>query len=235
MPYRVKKGKKSYRKKTAPKKKMIKKVVTKMLVNRGLNKPEIKYHYTPILTAQQVTTTYSSNGTFLQPTSQGDDADNLPSAKQVIGLKYTAKYIEIFGHFYNTANENHAVRLILIRDDQPYAGNSIVPWSGTANFNECLFQFAYQWSEFHSYKPRRFKVLMDSKIILGGETQDRAQKIIRRRINLYNTTISNTLNVASIDNFYPQNHQYILFIVGDGSTDSPVYSTLKAKFAYTDV
>lgn len=216
--------------------KKIKKVVTRMLVSRGLSKPELKYHYTNILTGQQVTTTYLNNGVFLQPIGQGDDADNLPSTGQVIGLKYTAKYIDVYGHFFNTSTtSNHSIRLILIRDNQPYAGNSIIPYSSTANYNECLFQWPYQWSEFHSYKPRRFNVLMDQKIILGASSQDKAQKVVKRHINLRNTQISNTLNVASVNTFYPQNHQYILFIIGDGSTDSTVYSTLKTKFAYSDV
>lgn len=227
---------KRLRKKGMKKNKSIKKVITRALVARGLNKPELRYHYTNVLTNAQVTSTIYSTGTFLQPLSQGDAADNMATGSQVTGLKYNAKYIDLYGHFFNTSTtSNHSVRVILIRDDQPYAGNSIVPWSGTANYNECLFQFQYMYSEFHSYKPRRFKVLMDQTIVLGAASQDRAQKVLRRHINLRNTLVSNTLNVGSTFAFYPQNHQYLLYIISDSDAENPVYSTFKAKFAYTDV
>lgn len=218
------------------KNKQVKKIVNRALASRGLAHPEIKYHYTAILTGQQVTTTIYDTGYFLQPVTQGDDADNMPASTQVIGLKYTAKYLDIYGHIFNTStSSNHSLRMILVRDDQPFAGNGLVPYSATANYNQILFQFPYEFSEFHSYKPRRFKVLWDRVICLGASSQDKAQKVFRKRVNLYNTQISNTLNVGAANNMSPQNHQYILFLINDQSTDQPIYATIKTKFAYQDV
>lgn len=234
-------GKKSYSKrKSTASKKQVKKVITRELVKRGLNKPEIKrnvYSFVGTLATSVVT-----SGTQLDPTKQGDNNYILNGAiyptttpgGAVVGNKIVAKGLHLKWRFYNSDTNSHVVRMLVVCDHDPTSSATLLPYTG-ANLgtNGNIFLSADISSILAPPTNRRFKVLYDKQFVISGDDDNKSLQIGSKYIKLHNAYVNYALDDTNTEALVSNNRKYNLYLFAD--TVTYISCAVTADFTFCDV
>lgn len=212
-------------KKYGKRKSAIKKTVKRMLVSRGINRPEVKYFWNAPASGF-IPGNVTSTGFQLLPSSMAQSAGE----SGVIGLDYNAKYIDIRMKFTNTGTNQHMVRMIMVEDLQARA-NQMYLWGAATNQSDLILRVNSIISPIQ--QTTRFKLMLDQQFLIGNGGTDPGgpsylhyKRIFKRlggvKITHTQGTLSNTTT----------NKQYYLFLVADGAI---INCEINWKIAYTDV
>lgn len=234
-------GKKSYSKrKSTASKKQVKKVITRELVKRGLNKPEMKhnvYNFSGVLA-----TVLATSGTQLDPNRQGDNNYILngtiyPTASiggAVVGNKIVAKGLHLKWRFYNADTNSHVVRMLVVCDHDPSSSATLLPYSTTnLGTNGNIFLSADISSILAPPTNRRFKVMYDKQFVISGDDDIKSLQIGSKYIKLHNAYVNYALDDANTEILVSNNRKYNLYLFAD--TTTYISTAITADFTFNDV
>lgn len=234
-------GKKSYRKPKGSKaKKTVKKVITRELVKRGLNKPEIKHNV--YSASGDINSILSTAGTILDPTQQGNNSYILntniyPTNSQggcVLGNKISARGVHLKWRFFNDTDNVHMCRMLVVVDFDPTNATTLSLYnSSSLGTNGNVFLTNDISSVLAPTSNRRFKVLYDKQFILSGDNDNKGMLCGSKYIKLHNARVVYTLDDINTDVLVPNNRRYYLFLVGDDTTS--IAHSITADFTFVDV
>lgn len=219
------KRKRFYRKK----KSKVKKMITRALVARGLNRPDVKHSRTAVENTGVVTTAFNASpDVIIVPSSMAHGALR---EGQYIGGKITAKYFTYRGMFYNTTAEPITVRMFIVEDMQPSNGALILQSLGTFEGAEILYDSSV-YSLYNDTVPRRWKMLRDVTMLIHSQTttSDRERTNFRGHVNLHNAQVSLTPGTIS-GNFAISRNYYMFFVAQAIGIQYSLYT----DFGFTDV
>lgn len=231
----------SRRQKKAPKKTAVKKTVSRMLVARGLNKPELK-NWITAFNPGQIALSPASTGVQLDPQRQGDNdiiyngyiyPTVANQGGNVIGNKITAKYMNCQFQFYNNDTGSHLIRVLIVCDNQPQNSQALVPYSAQKVGTNANMWLSSSTTSLYIPQSTRFNVLLDKTLVLSGEDNEKNIQMIKRKINLNNAHIQYTQSATDTEVLISDNRRYILYLIPD--TEEFVYGTYQIDFGFTDV
>lgn len=190
------------------KKNIIKKTVKRMLVARGLNKPEVKLYATDVI-AGNVPIVYNNSGISLIPFAQGTQTS------QFIGDKISVKYLRLRGSVYNgNAVDSYQVRLIVVEDLQAMDTANLILNSAATSGYEILRTGdldSFTWTR----NPNRFKVLKDITWTIPPKGVSKNEVTFKFNIPLGGMGISYAPALTS--GHYPVNKNLAYYIVADAA------------------
>lgn len=221
--------------------KSVKKVVTRELVKRGLNRPEMKHIVYHAL--GDIASALSSSGAILDPTRQGDNNYILngyvyPSTSivggAVVGNRITANGIHLKWRFFNDTDSTHLCRMMIVCDMDPTNTTVLCPYNASnlgTNGNILLLNDIS--SPLAPSVNRRYKMLYDRQFVLSGDEDNRNTIYGSKYIKLHNASVRYTLSASDTEALVANNRRYFMFLVADDTTS--IAASITADFTFRDV